>query len=155
MLRQVWIDDWQMQCCGDPFRLGDWVKFATTRVLANVGDHQRPPRFSSATQPDLESMRTMTFPPIEFALVQNRYRPRRVSVSITGSSHCMPSSEQALMALIRASSSEIGGRETRWINDDGKVSMLSYLKGFDVLGVRRCRFQHSIGLCHPVTISAG
>lgn len=30
MLRRVWIDDWQMQCCGDPFRVGQLVQFSTT-----------------------------------------------------------------------------------------------------------------------------
>ena len=29
MLRQVWIDDWQMQCCGDHFRVGQRVEFST------------------------------------------------------------------------------------------------------------------------------
>lgn len=33
MLRQVWIDSWQMQCCGDPFRVGQRVEFSTTPVL--------------------------------------------------------------------------------------------------------------------------
>ena len=33
MLRRVWIDDWQMQCCGDPFRVGSQVQFSTTQSL--------------------------------------------------------------------------------------------------------------------------
>lgn len=33
MLRQVWIDSWQMQCCGDPFRVGQSVEFSTTPVI--------------------------------------------------------------------------------------------------------------------------
>ncbi len=28
--RRVWIDNWQMQCCGDPFRVGQQVQFSTT-----------------------------------------------------------------------------------------------------------------------------
>lgn len=30
MLRRVWIDGWQMQCCGRPFRVGEQVQFLTT-----------------------------------------------------------------------------------------------------------------------------
>jgi hypothetical protein len=30
VLRRVWIDSWQMQCCGDPFRVGQVVQFTTT-----------------------------------------------------------------------------------------------------------------------------
>lgn len=26
----MWIDGWQMQCCGDPFRVGQRVEFSTT-----------------------------------------------------------------------------------------------------------------------------
>lgn len=33
MLRQVWIDNWQMQCCGDPFRVGQRVEFSTTSAV--------------------------------------------------------------------------------------------------------------------------
>jgi hypothetical protein len=33
VLRQVWIDDWQMQCCGDPFRVGQRVEFSTTSEI--------------------------------------------------------------------------------------------------------------------------
>lgn len=29
MMRKVWIDAWQMQCCGDPFHVGQRVEFAT------------------------------------------------------------------------------------------------------------------------------
>ncbi len=28
-MRQVWIDAWQMQCCGDPFHVGQRVEFST------------------------------------------------------------------------------------------------------------------------------
>ncbi len=30
VLRRVWIDGWQIQCCGDPFRVGQHVQFSTT-----------------------------------------------------------------------------------------------------------------------------
>lgn len=30
VLRQVWISGWQMQCCGDPFRVGQRLELSTT-----------------------------------------------------------------------------------------------------------------------------
>lgn len=29
----MWIDSWQMQCCGEPFRVGGRVEFSTTPVV--------------------------------------------------------------------------------------------------------------------------
>lgn len=31
-LRRVWIDNWQMQCCGDPFALDSTVRWSTFPV---------------------------------------------------------------------------------------------------------------------------
>ena len=30
MTKTVWVDDWQMQCCGDPFQIGSTVKWTAT-----------------------------------------------------------------------------------------------------------------------------
>ena len=35
--RRVWIDDWQMQCCGDPFALGSTVTWSTIPVTDTSG----------------------------------------------------------------------------------------------------------------------
>jgi hypothetical protein len=32
VIRRVWIDDWQMQCCGDPFAIDSTVSWSTFRV---------------------------------------------------------------------------------------------------------------------------
>ncbi len=32
-MRRIWVDHWQIQCCGDPFSVGRHVKWSVTREV--------------------------------------------------------------------------------------------------------------------------